>query len=264
MRNLTTTDTIVATATPAADGAIGIVRLSGPAALPLLRQVFRSQAGTSPAWCSHQLYHGWIADPATGQRLDEVLAVHMAAPHTYTREDMVEVQGHGGSATLRLIVALCTRLGARPAERGEFTLRAFLNGRIDLAQAEAVASLVTARTPAGAQQALGQLDGRLSSEVEAVRALLFDPLARIEAVLGLCGGGCAVAPPSGVTGCPHRGRCPSPSDPRRRRAGAARPRGSAGGAGRPPERRQVELAQCAARSRPRHRDADFPALPAMS
>ena len=183
MPTLTTTDTIVATATPAADGAIGIVRLSGPQALPFLRQVFRSRAGTSPAWRSHQLYHGWITDPATGQPLDEVLAVHMAAPHTYTREDMVEVQGHGGSATLRLIVALFTRLGARPAERGEFTLRAFLNGRIDLAQAEAVASLVTARTPAGVRQALGQLDGRLSGEIEAVRALLFDPLARIEAVL---------------------------------------------------------------------------------
>ena len=183
MRTLTTNDTIVATATPAADGAIGIVRLSGRQSLPLLRQVFRSQAGTSPAWRSHQLYHGWIADPATGQPLDEVLAVHMAAPHTYTREDMVEVQGHGGSATLRLIVALFTRLGARPAERGEFTLRAFLNGRIDLAQAEAVASLVTARTPAGVRQALGQLDGRLSDEIKAVRALLFDPLARIEAVL---------------------------------------------------------------------------------
>ena len=185
MRTLTTTDTIVATATPAADGAIGIVRLSGPQALPLLRQVFRSRRApaTSPAWRSHQLYHGRIADPATGQALDEVLAVHMAAPHTYTREDMVEVQGHGGSATLRLIVALFTRLGARPAERGEFTLRAFLNGRIDLAQAEAVANLVTARTPASVRQALGQLDGRLSGEIAAVRALLFDPLARIEAVL---------------------------------------------------------------------------------
>ncbi len=183
MPTLTTTDTIVATATPAADGAIGIVRLSGPQALSLLRQVFRPPVGPSPPWRSHQLYHGWITDPATGHPLDEVLAVHMAAPHTYTREDMVEVQGHGGSATLRLIVALFTRLGARPAERGEFTLRAFLNGRIDLAQAEAVASLVTARTPAGVRQALGQLDGRLSDEIESVRALLFDPLARIEAVL---------------------------------------------------------------------------------
>ena len=178
MPTLTTTDTIVATATPAADGAIGIVRLSGPQVTPVPPTGLPLAAFprcTSPAWRSHQLYHGGITDPATGQPLDEVLAVHMAAPHTYTREDMVEVQGHGGSATLRLIVALFTRLGARPAERGEFTLRAFLNGRIDLAQAEAVASLVTARTPAGVRQALGQLDGRLSGEIAAVRALLFDP-----------------------------------------------------------------------------------------
>ena len=181
MRDFTTSDTIVATATPAADGAIGIVRLSGPVAFALLKRVFRSQR--CPAWRSHQLYHGWIADPDTGQALDEVLAVQMAAPHTYTREEMVEVQGHGGSATLRLIVSLFARLGARTAERGEFTLRALLNGRVDLAQAEAVASLVSARTEAGVQQALGQLDGRLSGELKTVRTLLLDPLARIEAVL---------------------------------------------------------------------------------
>ena len=144
-----------------------------------------------------------------------------------------------------------------PPSAANSPLRAFLNGRIDLAQAEAVASLVTARTPASVRQALGQLDGRLSGEIAAVRALLFDPLARIEAVLDFAEEDVPLPAPCDATRRPRRR--PQPASKRSlagARARAARPRGSTGGTGGPPECRQVELAQCATRSRPRHRHAD--------
>jgi tRNA modification GTPase len=120
-------------------------------------------------------------DPETGEAVDEVLAVHMPSPGTYTRQDVVEINGHGGIVALRRILALCLRHGARQASPGEFTARAFLNGRLDLAQAEAVLDIVQAKTETSLQAAVGQLEGRLSDQVRTVRAGLMNVLAYLEA-----------------------------------------------------------------------------------
>jgi tRNA modification GTPase len=175
-------DTIAAISTPMGEGGIGIVRMTGPDAPRILSQLF--SPGSKPpntALTPRTLHYGHIADPATGERVDEVLAVHMPAPRTYTCQDVVEINGHGGIVALRRILALCLRQGARLAEAGEFTARAFLNGRLDLAQAEAVLDVVRAKTEASLQAAVGQLAGRLSDQVRSVRATLVDALAHLEA-----------------------------------------------------------------------------------
>jgi len=129
-------DTIAAISTPIGEGGIGIVRMSGPEALPILRRIFkRVKRGEIT---SYRLHYGHVFDPETGEVVDEVLASYMKAPYSYTCEDVVEINCHGGIVPLRRILELCLREGARLASPGEFTLRAFLNGRIDLAQAEAV------------------------------------------------------------------------------------------------------------------------------
>jgi tRNA modification GTPase len=127
------------------------------------------------------LHYGHIVDPAGGSVVDEVLAAYMPAPSTYTRQDVVEINGHGGIVALQRILGLCLRYGARPAEAGEFTARAFLNGRIDLSQAEAVLDVVRAKTEVSLQAAVGQLAGTLSEQVQSVRARLVDALAYLEA-----------------------------------------------------------------------------------
>src|SRR5690606_36211653 len=136
--------------TPIGDGGIGIVRLSGPASAEIAGRLFRRRPGGPPVDVgrleSHRLNYGYIVDPATGTVVDEVLLARMAAPRTYTREDVVEISCHGGPLPVREVLRLTIAAGARPAEPGEFTLRAFLNGRIDLAQAEAVMAVVSART----------------------------------------------------------------------------------------------------------------------
>ncbi|MFN2153824.1 MAG: tRNA uridine-5-carboxymethylaminomethyl(34) synthesis GTPase MnmE, partial [Anaerolineae bacterium] len=163
-------DTIAAIATPVGSGGIGIVRLSGPEARSILDQVFRSSRPLLPL----QLTYGHIVDPQGTQVVDEVLAAYMPAPRTYTRQDVVEIDCHGGPVPLRRVLDLCLAHGARPAGPGEFTLRAFLNGRIDLAQAEAVADVVAAKTEAGLRMAVAQLDGQLSGRLQAIRARLLD------------------------------------------------------------------------------------------
>jgi tRNA modification GTPase len=182
-------DTIAAISTPVGEGGIGIVRISGPEAAVILLDLF-SPGVLQP--CSgayslepYHLHYGHILDPATGEAVDEVLAVHMPPPRTYTRQDLVEIDAHGGVVAVRRILALCLDRGARLAEPGEFTLRAFVNGRIDLAQAEAVLDLVQAKTDRALETAVGQLAGRLSERVRAVRALLLDVLAHVEAGLDL-------------------------------------------------------------------------------
>jgi tRNA modification GTPase len=127
------------------------------------------------------LTHGYVVDPATGDYIDEILAAFMPAPRTYTREDVVEFQAHGGPLILRRILELVLRSGARAARPGEMTLRAFLNGRLDLAQAEAVMSLISAESEAGRRLALRQLQGDLSRRVEQARGAVMGALARIEA-----------------------------------------------------------------------------------
>ncbi|MBN1641556.1 MAG: tRNA uridine-5-carboxymethylaminomethyl(34) synthesis GTPase MnmE [Anaerolineae bacterium] len=171
-------DTIVAIATPIGSGGIGIVRMSGPDACAILRRVYRPGDG---ALAPRRLTYGHVLDPHTAERVDEVLAVYMPAPRTYTRQDVVEINCHGGPAPLRRVLDLCLAHGARLAGPGEFTLRAFLNGRIDLAQAEAVADIVAARTDAGLRMAVAQLDGQLSDQIRALRAQLLDALAWVEA-----------------------------------------------------------------------------------
>ncbi len=178
-------DTIAAISTPIGEGGIGIVRMTGPDAVDILHHLFvpggqgsrRSRLNLQP----RTLHYGHIVDPASGEMADEVLTAYMPAPGTYTRQDVVEINGHGGIVALRRVLALCLRQGARLAERGEFTARAFLNGRLDLAQAEAVLDVVQAKTETSLQAAVGQLAGRLSDSVRSVRTLLVDALAYVEA-----------------------------------------------------------------------------------
>jgi len=169
-------DTIAAVATPVGTGGIGIVRLSGPRALPILRDLFRGRE-----ILPRVLTYGHVVDPASQEPVDEVLVAYMPAPHTYTCQDVVEIDCHGGPAPLRRVLDLCLAHGARLAAPGEYTLRAFLNGRIDLAQAEAVADLVAAKTDAGLRLAVSQLEGHLSGEIREARSRLLDALAWAEA-----------------------------------------------------------------------------------
>jgi tRNA modification GTPase len=174
-------DTIAAIATPPGEGGIGTIRLSGPDAEAILTRIFRP-AGPQPAsWETHKLVFGFIVDPESGERVDEVLAVLMRGPHSYTREDVAEIDCHGGNVPLQRVLGLCLQWGARHAEPGEFTLRAFLNGRLDLAQAEAVLDVVQARTPDGLRLAVEQLGGGVSARVRGVRARLLHALAHLEA-----------------------------------------------------------------------------------
>ncbi|GAB4337511.1 MAG: tRNA uridine-5-carboxymethylaminomethyl(34) synthesis GTPase MnmE [Desulfobulbaceae bacterium] len=174
-------DTIAAVATPPGTGGIGIVRISGPQSLSILRRLFRPHRSRE-ILASHVLYYGTIVD-GTGSVIDEVLAVFMRAPHTYTREDVVEIHSHGSYLVLNSILTEVLRNGARPAEPGEFTKRAFLAGRIDLTRAEAVVDLLRARTDAGVRLAVGQLQGEMYRRVEAIRESLVDMLAVLEVAI---------------------------------------------------------------------------------
>ncbi|MBW2644774.1 MAG: tRNA uridine-5-carboxymethylaminomethyl(34) synthesis GTPase MnmE [Deltaproteobacteria bacterium] len=175
-------DTIAAIATPPGLGGIGIIKISGPKACTVAPQIFRPSKPTS-RFSSHHLYHGFIVSPDTGNTLDEVLLVVMRAPHTYTREDVVEIHTHSSMAAINAIMELVLKQGIRPAEPGEFTKRAFLNGRIDLTQAEAVIDLITSKTDKGLRLAAQQLKGDLFDLVQSIRKALIETLARIEAVI---------------------------------------------------------------------------------
>ena len=175
-------DTICAVATPIGEGGIGIVRISGPDSLEILRKVF-SPLRNLEVLRSHRLYHGWITDPATGERVDEVLACWMGAPRTYTREDVVEINSHSGFGILDRLLRLVLSSGARLAEPGEFTRRAFMNGRIDLSQAEAVIELIRSRSEESLRLAGRQLGGGLRILVESWREKLLSCQARIEAFI---------------------------------------------------------------------------------
>jgi tRNA modification GTPase len=180
-----TNDTIAAIATPPGVGGVGIVRVSGPESLAIARRIFRRSGKREEAadWQpeSHRLYYGHAIQPRSGQTLDEALLAYMRGPHSYTAEDVVEIQAHGGPLVLRRILDAALGEGARLANPGEMTLRAFLNGRIDLAQAEAVMDVIGARTDESLHLALEQLKGRLSAEVQAARQDTLGALAQIEA-----------------------------------------------------------------------------------
>ena len=175
------TDTIAAIATPPGTGGIGIIRISGGTAAAILKQIFTPKYPTAQ-FESHKLYYGTIADSA-GKVLDEVLAVFMRSPATYTVEDVVELHCHGSYVLLQKVLATVFALGARPAEPGEFTKRAFLGGRIDLTQAEAVIELLQAQTDKGIDLAVNQLQGHLTDELEPVRKELIAILALLEVAI---------------------------------------------------------------------------------
>jgi tRNA modification GTPase len=170
-------DTIAAIATAAGPGGIGIIRVSGPDAEPLAAAAFRRTAGGT--WDSHRLYRGRVVDSA-GRALDDGLAVIMRAPHSYTGETVLELHCHGSPVVLRSVLAALLAAGARAAEPGEFTERAFLNGKLDLTQAEAVAALIRARTTGAAAAAADQLFGRLSAHLETLRERLVRAKAHLE------------------------------------------------------------------------------------
>jgi tRNA modification GTPase len=173
-------DTIAAIATPLGEAGLGVVRISGPAALTIAERLFEAREPLSGAK-SHSLHHGWIT--RAGQRLDEAVAGVFRAPTSYTGENVVEFSCHGSPAVLRELLAWCCDGGARLARPGEFTERAYLNGRMDLAQAEAVASLIAAKSASAATAAAVQLAGGLSARIDELRRTAVDLLADLEANL---------------------------------------------------------------------------------
>lgn len=175
-------DTIAAIATPAGQGGIGIVRISGPQALAIADRLVRLKSAKKPSACKGSTVHyGWVVEG--GRFVDEVLLMVMRGPKSYTAEDVVEISGHGGPAIIREILDLTIQKDCRLAEPGEFTKRAFLNGRIDLAQAEAVLDIINAKTQAFARVSQNQLKGELSSELEEIRAGLMSVYTHIEALI---------------------------------------------------------------------------------
>ncbi|HEL0607527.1 TPA: tRNA uridine-5-carboxymethylaminomethyl(34) synthesis GTPase MnmE [Streptococcus equi subsp. zooepidemicus] len=171
-------DTIAAISTPLGEGAIGIVRLSGTKALDIAKSIFKGKDLTTVA--SHTLNYGHIIKPSTGEVIDEVMVSVMLAPKTFTREDVIEINTHGGIAVTNDILQLLIKQGARMAEPGEFTKRAFLNGRIDLTQAEAVMDLIRAKTDKAMSIAIKQLDGSLSQLISDTRQEILNTLAQVE------------------------------------------------------------------------------------
>ncbi|MFH0886839.1 MAG: tRNA uridine-5-carboxymethylaminomethyl(34) synthesis GTPase MnmE, partial [bacterium] len=169
--------TIAAIATPLGEGGIGVIRISGDDAQNVLHRIFSKKIHLEPS----KIYHGYIIEPTTNEQIDEVLAFYQQKPNSYTGEDVVEISGHGSIATLHKILDLAIKNGAELAQPGEFTKRAFLNGRIDLAQAEAVCDLIKAKTPEFHKIAFGQLKGKLSKEIYNIRGKLIDLISMIEA-----------------------------------------------------------------------------------
>lgn len=176
-------DTISAVITALGEGAVGIVRISGADALATAEKIFKSSSGKKLSeYQHHTLVYGHVTD-ADGTMVDEVLCVYMQAPHSYTAEDVVEIQSHGGIQSLKKILALTYQNGARPAEAGEFTKRAFLNGRIDLTQAEAVMDIIRSRSEASLKLAVRQQNGQLAQELRKLRSKMLDVVINLEAVI---------------------------------------------------------------------------------
>lgn len=171
-------DTITAIATPLGEGAIGIVRISGTNAIPIAQNIFKGKNLATVS--SHTLNYGHVVDPDKDEILDEVMVGVMRAPRTFTREDVIEINTHGGIAVTNEILQLILRQGARMAEPGEFTKRAFLNGRVDLTQAEAVMDIIRAKTDKAMNIAVKQLDGSLKTLIENTRQEILNTLAQVE------------------------------------------------------------------------------------
>jgi len=169
----------IATAIIPKQGSVGIVRLSGENAVTIAHALFRAPGNQT--WESHRILYGYVRVPQSQQVIDEALLLVMLAPRSYTREDVVEFHCHGGIMAVQQVLQLCLEQGARLAQPGEFTLRAFLNGRLDLTQAESIADLVGAQSPQAAQTALAGLQGKLAQPIRQLRITCLDLLAEVEA-----------------------------------------------------------------------------------
>ncbi|KRM69578.1 tRNA modification GTPase mnmE [Apilactobacillus ozensis DSM 23829 = JCM 17196] len=178
MATTTDFDTIAAISTPPGEGGIAIVRISGDEAFEVISKIFKGKDLKKVP--SHTINYGHIIDPDNGSDVDEVMVSVMKAPKTYTKEDVIEINCHGGIIATNKILQLVLSYGARMAEPGEFTKRAFLNGRIDLSQSEAVMDLIEAKTDRSMKAALNQLDGNLSSLIRKLRQDILDVLANVE------------------------------------------------------------------------------------
>ncbi len=193
-----TNSTIAAIATPVGSGGIGIIRISGNNSVSIAASLFQrsrlasnvppentegKQSGSKDGFKSHHFYHGFIFQPKTGQILDEVLLTVMKAPYSYTREDIVEIHTHSGRVVMGAVLSAVLSKGARLADPGEFTKRAFLNGRIDLIQAESVVDIINAKTEAALKIATSLIVGELGKKVESIRKSLVHVLASIEAAI---------------------------------------------------------------------------------
>ncbi|MBW2569363.1 MAG: tRNA uridine-5-carboxymethylaminomethyl(34) synthesis GTPase MnmE [Deltaproteobacteria bacterium] len=183
--------TIAAIATPIGCGGVGIIKISGPNALSIAAHIFRKPGFKQEkldvvnnfSFKTHRLYYGHIVDPENGRVLDEVVLAVMKAPGSYTREDVVEIQAHSGYAVLSAILLLVLKQGVRPAEPGEFTKRAYINGRIDLTQAEAVVDIINAKTDQALEIATSQIKGDMKIMVEAIRDVLVNIMTRVNAAI---------------------------------------------------------------------------------
>ena len=173
-------DTIAAISTPPGEGGIGIVRLSGDEALEIAAKVYKMGSKQLADQPSHTIHYGNIHHPKTNDKIDEVMVTIMKAPKTYTREDIVEINTHGGVLVTNQVLQIVLGAGARLAEPGEFTKRAFLNGRIDLSQAEAVMDVIRAKTDSAMHNAIQQLDGNLSALISEIRQDILNTLAQVE------------------------------------------------------------------------------------
>lgn len=172
-------DTIAAISTAQGTGGVGIIRISGEKAFQIAEKIFKGKKSFDKIK-SHTINYGWIVDPYSGEAIDEVLLSRMDSPNTFTRENVIEINCHGGMVVLKRILEAVFKEGARPAEPGEFTKRAFLNGRIDLSQAEAVIDLINSKTSQSSKAAVEQLEGKLSKKLKEVRSKLVELIAHIE------------------------------------------------------------------------------------
>lgn len=176
--------TIAAIATGMSESGIGIIRISGPDSDRIIDRIYRTPGGKRRTeWKSHTIHYGYIVDPESGEKIDEVLVSWMKSPHTYTTEDTAEINTHGGIYVMKRVLSAVLDAGARMAEPGEFTKRAFLGGRIDLAEAEAVMNLIRSQNEFSRRTSLAQLNGSVSNEVKRMRSEILYEIARIESAL---------------------------------------------------------------------------------
>src|SRR5271169_2097257 len=189
-------DTIVAIATPPGRGGIGVVRLSGSEATAIARPMLR--LAHAEEFQPNRAHFGELIDPSTGDRVDQVVATFFAKPHSYTTDDVVEISCHGSPVVLRHVVEMALSRGARLAEPGEFTMRAFLNGRIDLTQAEAVRDLIESQTLYQAKIAAQQLDGALSRRLQPIKQKLVELIAVLEAGIDFADDDVSVLPDASI------------------------------------------------------------------